>query len=354
MIHRLLRGRALYLALGLLLLGLYAPLLSRPAFQTSATERHQKARIDVPDEGRWWPKGLDPAAFLRTMKRHPRLASTLTALSLLTVGMGFGGLIISAWAIGSGRVRTIWTLPRASLPAWSVGELVRVLALTLLIAGLLPFVHTALVAAGTLPAEDHRLWMTVSMLLLDSFVILSIWAFASGKGGAARRLGLSTRSIPASVGTGLRGYVTAFPWIFLALFLVAETALRLGWRPPVEPIQELVFIEQRPEVLGLTVVLACVVGPLAEELFFRGLVYPVVRRKLSPVMAMVVSGAAFAALHTNLVGFLPILLLGCLLAYLYERTGSLVAPLSVHILHNTLLMSLALTVKQVVALSPTP
>jgi membrane protease YdiL (CAAX protease family) len=353
MIQRLLRGRALYLALGLLLLVLYAPSLSKPIFQTSPPERQETDHVAGQDAGFWWPKGAaNPAALLQTIKRHPRLAAAMTALSILIAGMGVGGLIVTMWAIGSGRFRTLWRLPRSSLSAWSAGELVRILVLTLLMAGLLPFVHAALAAAGMFPPDDRRLWITVSMLFLDAFVILAIWAFASGKGRTARRfLGLSGRPILSAIGQGLRGYVAVFPWIFIVLFVVAETALRLGWRPPVEPIQELVFLEQRPQVLGLTVALACVIGPLAEELFFRGVVYPVVRRQVPPAAAMAVSGAAFAALHTNLVGFLPILLLGCLLAYLYERTGSLAAPLAVHILHNTLLMSLALTVKQVVALS---
>jgi membrane protease YdiL (CAAX protease family) len=66
---------------------------------------------------------------------------------------------------------------------------------------------------------------------------------------------------------------------------------------------------------------------------------------------MLMSGAAFSCIHTNPVGFLPIMVLGCLLANLYERTGSLASPLAVHILHNSLLMSLALVLRQLLALS---
>ena len=42
--------------------------------------------------------------------------------------------------------------------------------------------------------------------------------------------------------------------------------------------------------------------------------------------------------------------LGCLLAYLYERTGTIVSPLAVHVLHNTFLMSLAMAFRSVLAL----
>ena len=100
-----------------------------------------------------------------------------------------------------------------------------------------------------------------------------------------------------------------------------------------------------PLVIGLLVVLSCVIAPVAEELFFRGVLFAAVRQRLSRGWAILASGAAFALIHTNPVGFLPIMLIGSLLAYLYERTGSLAAPIAVHILHNTFLMSIGLVVR---------
>ena len=64
---------------------------------------------------------------------------------------------------------------------------------------------------------------------------------------------------------------------------------------------------------------------------------------------MLISGALFALVHSNAVGFLPIMVLGCLLAHLYERTGSLASPLAIHVLHNTFLMSTALVFRQLTA-----
>jgi membrane protease YdiL (CAAX protease family) len=116
--------------------------------------------------------------------------------------------------------------------------------------------------------------------------------------------------------------------------------------PPVEPIHELLFLEQRPLVLGLTLALACVVGPIVEEIFFRGVLYAALRPRTSRLWAMVISGSFFALVHTNPVGFVPILLLGCLLADVYERTGSLAASITVHMLHNALLIGLGLATKQ--------
>jgi membrane protease YdiL (CAAX protease family) len=78
---------------------------------------------------------------------------------------------------------------------------------------------------------------------------------------------------------------------------------------------------------------------VAEEILFRGVVYPSLRRHIPMLAAMIASGSLFALIHGNWLGVLPITLLGVLLAYLYERTGSLLAPIAVHIFHNIFLIS---------------
>jgi hypothetical protein len=152
--------------------------------------------------------------------------------------------------------------------------------------------------------------------------------------------------LPKAFGTALRSYIVVFPWLFLLLVLVVEAMRRFGVTPPMEPIQQLIFRENDPLVLGLTLVLACLVGPAAEELLFRGVVYPALRQRYSRMTATLLSAAAFALVHTNWVGFPSIMLLGCLLANVYERTGSIAAPLAIHVLHNGFLLSVALVVRQ--------
>lgn len=80
-------------------------------------------------------------------------------------------------------------------------------------------------------------------------------------------------------------------------------------------------------------VLLCVVVPVGEEVFFRGFLYTTLRR-WGWVRAVVFSSALFAAVHLQVVHFLPILWLGVVLALLYERTGSLVASIAVHSVNN--------------------
>jgi membrane protease YdiL (CAAX protease family) len=70
--------------------------------------------------------------------------------------------------------------------------------------------------------------------------------------------------------------------------------------------------------------------PVVEETLFRGVLYGALRRHWPFAPAALASGAVFAVGHLSLAGAIPYLLLGLLFAYLYERSGSLVAPWAAH------------------------
>ena len=92
-------------------------------------------------------------------------------------------------------------------------------------------------------------------------------------------------------------------------------------------------LELPPAVLALLFVGSVLVAPLSEELFFRGYVHGVLRARLGS-RAAYASAAAFAAAHAYVVHFLPLFFIGLLLARLYERTGTLVAPMAAHAVVN--------------------
>jgi membrane protease YdiL (CAAX protease family) len=56
--------------------------------------------------------------------------------------------------------------------------------------------------------------------------------------------------------------------------------------------------------------------------------------------AVLASAAFFAAAHLQVVEFLPILILGLILTYLYEFTGSLVPGMIAHAVNNLAALAL--------------
>jgi membrane protease YdiL (CAAX protease family) len=105
----------------------------------------------------------------------------------------------------------------------------------------------------------------------------------------------------------------------------------------VEPVQDTVRLLQNttdPLVLGLMGFAAVIAAPFCEEVVFRGYVYPAAKKFAGPGVAMVCSALIFGAAHGSLAALLPLFIFGCVLVYLYEKTGSLWAPIAVHLCFN--------------------
>lgn len=102
-------------------------------------------------------------------------------------------------------------------------------------------------------------------------------------------------------------------------------------------------IRHHPAALLVLVLLFGFVGPIAEEIFFRGFAYRVLRQRFGRRSGMVLSAMLFAAIHVDPISQVPIFLIGLVMAHLYERTGSLAAPIGLHCANNLLtLLSLLL------------
>jgi membrane protease YdiL (CAAX protease family) len=77
----------------------------------------------------------------------------------------------------------------------------------------------------------------------------------------------------------------------------------------------------------------CLLAPFVEELLFRGVGYSLLR-PLGAAPAILIVGLAFGAWHGLLVALLILIPFGSALAYLRERTGSIVPGMVVHGLFN--------------------
>lgn len=340
--RRLLRGRMLYIVLTVFVIGLlyYGRSIQLGTLLPSELQRMEQLKADQS----WWNEDVNPQALRTAVENNPLLRVMLFLLAFFTVGMTLGGIGFALWAVVTGRAPRVWRGPFHRPPRWTLGEFCRIAMLVMLMACLLQYARVATLVLWPGWSLDEGLWVNVSMLLLHTVLLLTILTFAMGKEShPLKALGLSRDRLSRAISTGFRGYLVVFPWLLLLLFGVVALANALHVKPPFQPIHEMIFGENRPPVLGLTILLACVVGPLAEEALFRGVLYAALRQRTSRWTAMLVSGAFFSAVHTNVIGFLPILLLGCLLADQYERTGSLAGPIAIHVLHNTFLLSLALT-----------
>jgi membrane protease YdiL (CAAX protease family) len=85
---------------------------------------------------------------------------------------------------------------------------------------------------------------------------------------------------------------------------------------------------------GCLALSAVVIAPVIEESVFRGGIFGPLRLRWGALAAALVSSVIFGAVHYTLSAFLPLVFLGCLLCYLYQRTGSLLPCMLLHAVFN--------------------
>lgn len=143
---------------------------------------------------------------------------------------------------------------------------------------------------------------------------------------------------------------SSWPWIFLIApgavifmwFLIAclQFSGLMDWIGSfgVDTVQDTVKLLQTskdPQILALMAFAAIVAAPLCEEIIFRGYLYPATKKFSGPWVAGACSALVFAAAHGNMAALLPLFIFGCLLVVIYEKTGSIWAPIAVHCCFNS-------------------
>jgi membrane protease YdiL (CAAX protease family) len=126
------------------------------------------------------------------------------------------------------------------------------------------------------------------------------------------------------------GIATAFAFIALFLIDIDPFALTKANLP------------ELPGKIILFFSVAGVVGPIAEEAFFRGILYGFLRR-WGVSIAVIVSTMLFVLAHSVSYRLsLPQIVGGILFAVSYEVEGNLMVPMTIHVLGNMAIFTLSL------------
>jgi membrane protease YdiL (CAAX protease family) len=133
---------------------------------------------------------------------------------------------------------------------------------------------------------------------------------------------------------GVRGFrPSALGWMGAAIgaYLVFATAYSLLI---VEPEQK--DIAEGFGAVPVQVLLIVIAAPISEEVCFRGFLFGGLRERMPMVAAALVSGLIFGALHaiSGISAVPPLVVFGLILALLYEKTGSILPGILLHMLNN--------------------
>lgn len=213
-------------------------------------------------------------------------------------------------------------------------------AVLLLGSGLLIVLSMSVFAAALMKGREATpdfIGFVLSTVVAQVFALVLIHIFLKAHGSSWRDL-LGLRQ-PRLVSIALFGFVLA----------VAATAVTWGINSLV--IKVITMVDKTPEqqlavqVLETTTdpaqravfaLAAIVMAPLVEEILFRGILYPLVKQRGYPRLALWGTSLLFAAVHVHLATFVPLFIFGLILVWIYERTDTLLAPIVTHSTFNTI------------------
>ncbi|MDB5075288.1 MAG: abortive infection protein [Chloroflexi bacterium] len=218
-------------------------------------------------------------------------------------------------------------------------------AIIIMVAGL-GFLAAALITtlgifelqAGDLQSSGPR--AAISTLVSTGFFLFLLWMIYVL---VVKRYRCSLRSL------GLRSvswqWLAAVPFVFALLTFSYVIMLRVmvgifgptvHWPKPLTSTT--VAATHQPWLEALVILTGVVLTPLAEELLFRGVLYQALRRTMPIGSAALISALIFSGMHLSIVLFVPLALMGFVLAVMFERSGSLVPTILVHACNNGIIL----------------
>ncbi|MEO5687009.1 MAG: CPBP family intramembrane glutamic endopeptidase [Burkholderiaceae bacterium] len=189
-------------------------------------------------------------------------------------------------------------------------------------------------AGGVLALTVPQIW-TLTSLIVNGCVFATIM----------QRQGLSYRQLFHPAGTSMRATAASVvPWVLLLV-----PALVIGLSMLVTLLTQAIPLSDKERALFdsmagndfATLLLACVIAPVVEEMLFRGIILRGFLQRHTRAQAIWASSVLFGLAHMNIYQFVAALLMGAASGWLYTRARSLVPCIALHAAYNGALNLLA-------------
>lgn len=180
-----------------------------------------------------------------------------------------------------------------------------------------------------------------SYIATNGPALLFIWFFAFRQRGLNFLDGVRFRLKSGKLGpvrivlAGILTWTAAVPIVLVAAIFAQKFLHSQGSNNPIIPI---VLEAARSNDVLATLLFFFTLGvlpALCEETLFRGFLYTSLRRNLPVFPCIVISAALFSLAHLDAGGAMQLFVLGCLFAFVFERTKSLLASMVTHCLWNS-------------------
>lgn len=192
-------------------------------------------------------------------------------------------------------------------------------------------------AATTLIPSPGSLQQALGLLVQQGLIgMLAAWRLRARVPGAWSNLKRRDVVLGLCGGVVLLVVNGAGVWLgrSLAALLIGPARALALYHKEQAALMGLFRYEQSHVVLVILFVAVTLVAPVAEELFFRGYMYPVLKAHVGR-HALWLSSLAFTALHLYLIQSVAVFLLALCLTWLYEKRGNIWVNIMAHAALNT-------------------
>jgi membrane protease YdiL (CAAX protease family) len=186
-----------------------------------------------------------------------------------------------------------------------------------------------------LPVGPGWLWLPLTVLVQAWWLAYPLWIARRRHGGSPLLPRPRTVIVEALLA------MAAVPVVMLILagvftglaYLIGDSAM------PTRPLEPYARSPHQFDWIGL-IILAVTVAPIAEEVFFRGMLYSALRRRLPLIVAAPIQAVLFGLVHPfGLADRAGVVLIGLALAVFYEWRKTLLAPMLLHAMINAAAMA---------------
>ena len=197
-----------------------------------------------------------------------------------------------------------------------------------------------------LPDWQQKLAVYSSFVLIE--IVIIVFIFISARRyfeGGLSGFGLSLKGIFKDIVSAAAMFVAVWPLVLAAIFLIIRIG-RIIEGPDFQMQQNeglAVILENKQWSLRLLMIFfATILTPIFEELIFRGLLQTYLRDlDYSPWQSIFIASIIFSILHP-LMHLPALLILSVCMGYAYERSGSLLRPIFIHLFFNAATIAFAL------------
>ena len=197
-----------------------------------------------------------------------------------------------------------------------------------------------LVLKSTTLGKNILAFSLISNLFFEFFSAFAVLAYIK-----MGQLNFSFYKIWPQIKKAVFLYLFIWPLFFAAVELTSFLAKQLHLPLIPQPVFFILLKEHNLFTLSLLIIEIVVFAPVAEELIFRGFLYKFLRQRFSFVLSAFLVSFLFALMHFNFKSFIPIAVLGFGFCYIYEKTQNILAPIIMHLIHNSLTAVIILVLK---------